>query len=59
MAEVGESGPKFRPMSREWKREATDQCRDTGVILFFKKLPGVAAFYADRKRMRRFLCCII
>lgn len=36
----GESGPRARPMRREWVVDIRDQCQDTGVPFFFKQWGG-------------------
>jgi protein gp37 len=36
----GESGPKSRPMKREWVREVRDQCAQAHVPFFFKQWGG-------------------
>ena len=33
----GESGPKARPMQREWARSLRDQCESAGVPFLFKQ----------------------
>lgn len=43
----GESGPKARPMRREWVAEIQKQCRKQGVQFFFKQWGG---WGADGKR---------
>ncbi len=37
----GESGPRARPMSREWVTSILKQCRAAGVAFFFKQWGGV------------------
>lgn len=37
----GESGPKARPMRREWVLEIKDRCKAGGVPFFFKQWGGV------------------
>jgi protein gp37 len=37
----GESGPKARPISKEWAREIRDQCLQSGVAFFFKQWGGL------------------
>ena len=37
----GESGPKARPMRKEWVRGIRDQCQAAGVPFFLKQLGGV------------------
>jgi protein gp37 len=37
----GESGPKCRPMKREWIISVRDQCRAQGVPFFFKQWGGL------------------
>jgi len=36
----GESGPKYRPMRRQWAESIRDQCRAQGVAFFFKQDSG-------------------
>jgi protein gp37 len=36
----GESGPRARPMEREWVRSIRDQCKAAGVAFFFKQWGG-------------------
>jgi protein gp37 len=36
----GESGPRFRPMDRDWVRSLRDQCQAAGVAFFFKQVGG-------------------
>jgi len=36
----GESGPKARPMEREWVTEIKAACRDVGTAFFFKQWGG-------------------
>ena len=36
----GESGPRARPMRREWVEELRDSCRAQGVAFFFKQWGG-------------------
>lgn len=36
----GESGPKYRPMQREWAQDIRDRCQDAGVAFFFKQVGG-------------------
>jgi protein gp37 len=36
----GESGPKARPMEKEWVVEIKDQCLASGVAFFFKQWGG-------------------
>jgi protein gp37 len=43
----GESGPKARPMKREWVAAIKDQCEEAGVAFFFKQWGG---WGADGKR---------
>jgi protein gp37 len=43
----GESGPKARPMKREWVENIRQQCDDQGVQFFFKQWGG---WGADGKR---------
>jgi protein gp37 len=45
----GESGPKSRPMEREWVREIRDQCRDAKVAFFFKQWGGFRPKSGGRK----------
>ena len=37
----GESGPRARPMEREWVREVRDQCEERSVAFFFKQWGGL------------------
>ncbi len=37
----GESGPKARPMKRDWVESIFHQCKDAGVPFFFKQWGGV------------------
>jgi protein gp37 len=37
----GESGPRARPMLREWVREIRDQCAAEDVAFFFKQWGGL------------------
>ncbi len=37
----GESGPKARPMKKEWVTSIHEQCREAGVPFFFKQWGGV------------------
>ena len=37
----GESGPRARPIEREWVRSIRDQCRAGGVAFFFKQWGGL------------------
>jgi protein gp37 len=37
----GESGPKARPMKREWARSIRNQCAAAGVAFFFKQWGGI------------------
>lgn len=46
----GESGPRARPMRREWAIDIRDQCLRSGVPFFFKQWGGAA-----RKRAGRLL----
>lgn len=39
----GESGPKARPMRREWVESLRDQCEDSDVAFFFKQWGGWGA----------------
>jgi protein gp37 len=45
----GESGPRSRPMSREWVRSVRDQCKAAGVAFFFKQWGGVRPKTGGRK----------
>lgn len=36
----GESGPRARPMDREWARTIRDQCTGAGIAFFFKQWGG-------------------
>ncbi len=44
----GESGPRARPMEREWVVSIRDQCRAAGVPFFFKQWGGVRKKEAGR-----------
>lgn len=46
----GESGPRARPMAREWVLEIKRQCQEKGVAFFFKQWGGV-----NKKRTGRTL----
>jgi protein gp37 len=37
----GESGPRSRPMERDWVRDIRNQCRAVGVAFFFKQWGGL------------------
>jgi protein gp37 len=37
----GESGPRARPMDKEWVESILDQCLDAGTAFFFKQWGGV------------------
>jgi len=37
----GESGPKSRPMKKEWVMDIRDQCQQAGLKFFFKQWGGV------------------
>jgi protein gp37 len=45
----GESGPKARPIQREWVREIRDRCEETGVAFFFKQWGGVRKHATGRE----------
>jgi protein gp37 len=45
----GESGPRARPMEREWVRSVRDQCKAVGVAFFFKQWGGVRPKTGGRK----------
>lgn len=45
----GESGPRARPMKREWVREVRDQCRENNVAFFFKQWGGLRPKSGGRK----------
>jgi len=45
----GESGPRSRPMEREWVLEIRDNCRRSKVPFFFKQWGGVRKDLAGRK----------
>jgi protein gp37 len=36
----GESGPRARPMKKEWVTDIRDQCLGAGVAFFFKQWGG-------------------
>jgi protein gp37 len=44
----GESGPRARPMKREWVMEIRDQCQKAGVAFFFKQWGGTRKKKAGR-----------
>lgn len=50
----GESGPKARPMKREWVIEIRNQCLDAGVPFFFKQWGGTNKNKTGRKLEGRF-----
>ncbi len=37
----GESGPKARPIQKEWVIEIKEQCNDAGIAFFFKQWGGI------------------
>jgi protein gp37 len=45
----GESGPKARPMKREWVVQIKQRCREMGVPFFFKQWGGVNKKAAGRE----------
>ena len=45
----GESGPRARPMKREWVTSILRQCRTAGVAFFFKQWGGVRKDMTGRK----------
>lgn len=45
----GESGPKARPMKKEWVESILAQCRETKVDFFFKQWGGVRKDLTGRK----------
>lgn len=45
----GESGPRARPMKREWVTSIRDQCAEAGVPFFFKQWGGVRKKIAGRE----------
>jgi protein gp37 len=45
----GESGPRARPMKKEWVISVRDQCAENGVPFFFKQWGGVHKAQAGRK----------
>jgi protein gp37 len=45
----GESGPRARPMEREWVRSICDQCKAAGVAFFFKQWGGLRPKTGGRK----------
>ena len=45
----GESGPKARPIQRNWVIEIRRQCREAGVAFFFKQWGGVNKKKAGRE----------
>ena len=44
----GESGPRARPMNKEWVIEIRDQCTAAGVPFFFKQWGGTNKKKAGR-----------
>ncbi|AKM11817.1 ABC transporter ATP-binding protein [Croceicoccus naphthovorans] len=44
----GESGPRSRPMDKEWVESILDQCLDSGTAFFFKQWGGVNKKKAGR-----------
>lgn len=44
----GESGPRARPMKREWVLDIRDQCLRHGIPFFFKQWGGVQRTRAGR-----------
>jgi protein gp37 len=45
----GESGPKARPMRKEWVESILQQCRKARVPFFFKQWGGVRKDLTGRK----------
>jgi protein gp37 len=45
----GESGPRARPIRREWVLQLRDQCLEAGVPFFFKQWGGVRKKIAGRE----------
>ena len=45
----GESGPKARPMKKEWVESILKQSREAGVAFFFKQWGGVRKDLTGRK----------
>jgi protein gp37 len=45
----GESGPRARPMKKEWVTSIRDQCRENGIPFFFKQWGGVRKSATGRK----------
>jgi protein gp37 len=45
----GESGPRARPMEREWVREVRNQCKENKVAFFFKQWGGLRPKSGGRK----------
>jgi len=45
----GESGPRARPMMREWVREVRNQCKENKVAFFFKQWGGLRPKSGGRK----------
>jgi len=43
----GESGPKSRPLKKEWVTDIQKQCRRAGVPFFFKQWGGVNNNYKN------------
>jgi protein gp37 len=49
----GESGPRARPMNKEWVDEIRLQCERQGVAFFFKQWGGTNKMAAGRKYLNR------
>ena len=49
----GESGPKSRPIAKEWVRAIRDQCKHADVPFFFKQWGGVRKHETGRTLDRR------
>jgi protein gp37 len=45
----GESGPRARPMDRDWVRDIRDQCKGARVAFFFKQWGGLRPKSGGRK----------
>ena len=45
----GESGPRARPMTREWVRDVRNQCKENKIAFFFKQWGGLRPKSGGRK----------
>ena len=45
----GESGPRHRPIRKDWVLDLRDRCRDSGVPLFFKQWGGRTSKIGGRR----------